>query len=76
MNLYKTLSAIFENEHQKKLKEFLMHLDIEIFIDVGAYEGNFLRNFNTSNIKSVYMFEPNIKKYQLLKGKKQRIFHF
>ena len=76
MNLFKTLSAIFEKEHQKYLKEFLMHLDIEFFIDAGAYEGNFLRNFNTSNIKYVYMFEPNINKYQQLKEKNKDFFIF
>lgn len=69
MKIYKKLSNFFEIRHQKKIEKYLKKKDINFFIDVGAYEGNFLNNLNNKNIKNAFFFEPNTKQFTKLKKK-------
>ena len=58
--------------HQKNILRSLKNekIKIKIFFDVGAHKGKYtdliLQNFN---LKKVYMFEPQIKMFEFLKGK-------
>ena len=61
--------SYFEIQHQKKLNNYLKTLNISFLIDVGSYNGNFIKNFNQKNLESVHMFEPNFEKYETLKSK-------
>lgn len=68
MSLYSSLSTFFEKFHEKKKRIYLNNIFINTLIDVGAHEANFLKNINEKNLINVYMFEPNLIKFnQLIK---------
>lgn len=68
MNIYSKFAYFFEKKHQEKLKNYFKKLKIKNFIDVGSYEGEFLKNLNQENLKEIIMFEPDPEKFNNLKS--------
>jgi len=61
----------FEKFHDYKIKKLLNKKKINTIIDVGAYEGDFIKNLNNKSLKKVILIEPNINQFYILKKKFQ-----
>ena len=59
----------FEKFHDYKIKKLLNKKKINTIIDVGAYEGDFIKNLNNKSLKKVILIEPNINQFYILKKK-------
>lgn len=78
MTFFQKFSILFEHIHQKKLKKYLKKIKINTLIDVGAYRGNFINNFNIKYLKKIYAFEPDKKNTLNIRKKfnKIKIYNF
>ena len=68
-NLLNFFFQFFEKFHNFKIKKLFYKKKINYIIDVGAYEGNFIKNFNNNSLKKVIFIEPNFNQFYILKKK-------
>lgn len=71
LDLINSFFNFFEKFHDYKIKKLFYKKKINTIIDVGAYEGNFIKNLNNNALKKVIFIEPNLDKFYILKKKYQ-----
>ena len=65
MTFFQKFSILFEHIHQKKLKKYLKKIKINTLIDVGAYRGNFINNFNIKYLKNTLYIKKKFNKIKI-----------
>ena len=69
VDLINSFFLFFEKFHNFKIKKLFYKKKINFIIDVGAYEGNFIKNLNNKSLKKVIFIEPNLNKFYFLNKK-------
>ena len=63
--------SFFDSQNKKKIRDYFLNENkgnIQIFIDVGAHQGESIRFFKKNfSVSKIYAFEPSIENFKILK---------